>query len=349
MSNPTIHRYFGYESVVEIDAQTYEITSTGGKRGYAFQLDDARGQLRSLIEANLEDVPYARADAVDIQPGFIRVRVAVDGGREPDRSPRPKDIQSAITSVASDWNKMHARPSRTGGYLDGIQLGDSYIEAVTLPDAPTPEAWIADNTDAEDAPDGDAVAVIEEGEPDEWDADRDRHLPVTAVWPIEPDTYDPVESSDQFDDTVTAFEWGERDVDQFRQYVTREGKWGGEFRLTIAPTYLQVETMTRSLSQPPGWYVLRDLEPVLTRFNRKRPADAVNKGRTLQRPELQLGEGVYIGAGSDAPTAQSWIAARDLEDMDAEPFEPGPEPESNDDVADADEQPGGVLSRFGGG
>ncbi len=349
MHNPTIYRYYGYEAVVEIDAQTYEITSTDDSQGYAFQFDDARGQLRSLLKSRLEDVEYGRADAVDIQPGYLRARVAVDGGGEPTRSPRPKEILAAVAGVAGDWNKRHARPSQRGGYLDGLQVGDRYIEAVPLPDAPTPEAWISNrsNGDEDAVPlDSDVVAVIEDGEPAEWDADRDRYVPVTAVWPIKPETYDPVENPDQFDDTVTAFEWADRDIDQLRQYVTNGGRWGGDFRLTIAPNYLQVETATRSLSQQPARYVLRDLGPDVERFNRRRPVDAVSKERELRRPELQLGDEMYIGVASGGSHAGEWIAARDLGDIDGETFAPAPESDG-EDVA-PDESSGGVLSRLGG-
>lgn len=338
-----LHRQLTFDVTIAIDPASYTLTETGDDVGYAFRFEEERERLLSMAESALADVPNATVDAVDAHPGYLRGRVNVGTVRPP---PAPADVGSALASVARRWNEEHARPTADGnGYLDGLILGDRFTQALLPTGGTSPEEWIAENcehpeADAAPDPSDGPIFVIEEGDPDPdtWDLSWERYQPITVVVPVLPETWDPVETPDKYDDTVTAFGWAEEDRAQLREYVEDRGRWGGTFRLTVAPHYLRVDTLSRSTRNAPTQVLLPELERVIDRFNLKAPVVAEGPGgRLLHRPELQLGDTAYIGATDAEGRADVWITERGLGDVSGTPTEPVPEPAPDGGEADTDD------------
>lgn len=351
MFTTNIDRHLGYRVAAEIDPRTYRHTATAEGVDHAFRFTDtAQNQLRVITERALDSVSRVSIESVDIRPGFIQGSIHLSPTRGRRQAPAPKRLMAALSTVAPTFNEQHATPTEDGdGYLDGFYLGERYIEAVRPEDAPTPEEWATatcEPSEADTAPDpSDApIAVIETGEPTAWDAEADRHVPITAILPIEPETYHPVKGSDTPDAETAAFRWAAADVDRFREHVETGGRWGGDFRLEIHPSHIRVDTLSRSLSHTPTAFILGDLEQVVGRFNQRRRVIEESGGRALRRPELQVGDVVYIGAASTEGRAAEWIDARDLRAVDGTPPAPDPKPER--DADDNAEERTGLLGRL---
>lgn len=346
-----IHRHLTYEVTTEIAVQSYERTYTDdGAVPYALRFEDARASLARLVEAAVAEAGLELA-GLDVEPGYIRATVRPAGGMWPEGGIAPTDVQAAFHGIASAYNRRHATEGADGTYLDGLRLGKTFIAAVPPEDGLTAEAFIEEyctppETEAP-GPADEPVFVVEEGDPTAAPTvEADRHLPVSVVVPIGPETYAEEGVADQFSDETMAFEWSEADIEQFRQYVDRWGRWGSDFRLAVFPHYIRLDLRTGSLSKSPSAAALPSLKRIINTFNVKRPRQVENaRPADGLRPELETGleEAVYVGTiATDAPT-EAWVDARDLDAVDGESFDPEPEPEP-----EAGDDRDGVLGYFTG-
>lgn len=341
----TVGRELYYEITLEIDPESYQRTYTDD-HGHCWRYEESKGQLAGVVERAISRETNASLEALDISPGFLRARVS------PDRDgTRPKNVVSSLARVEATWREEFAKHV-DGEPVDDITFsGDRLTEVVRSEDSAGPEGFIEDvctpapDDVPEGAPDPGVGPVVELGpgvEPPDVPAD-DRHLPVTAVVPIDPETYREV-SADRLDDTTWKFVWDDDAVNQFRRFVDRT-RWHADWLLSVHPYYLRVDTLSGSMAKTPAEATVGELEPVVRQFNSHRPVlDVQPAGSDVaQRPELQVDRVAYVGATTTAAATDDWIRARGLEERTGEPVDP-PEPDPAPDGGDGD---GGLLGSLG--
>lgn len=337
-------RAYALQAVQAIDPQSYEITRDAEGVAHTLQLDEETGDRLEATVRNSVKVKDGRLDAVDVTPGGVRVVVEPSPGRSSiDLSPLA--VERAVREATSSYNEQYATPEAgSDGYLDGIEDGPRYVEAVRPSDAPAPEEWLADHVDRDAYPDSDGAVVTVEAEdpPERADTPESPNLPLIGLWKIDAETYGPVSSSSRFNSATTSFEWDGAIEAQFREFVHSFGFTGPGWRVSVFPTHIRVALDSGSRSAHPSRPVFGPLETVVEHFNRKR-GDLSDDGEPEQRrPKLQLTDERYIGVRDPDGRAAEWIEARGLDDVTGDPVDP----EADADDEEEDPYSGGLLSRL---
>ncbi|WP_128906764.1 hypothetical protein [Halorubrum amylolyticum] len=331
----TVQRHYHYRAVAAIDPESYTPTDTGDGVGYAFRFTDpVREQLETLAADAIERETGATAVRVDAERGYVDavVRPALEGTTG-------SDILSALQGVASTWNRRHATADGDGGYLDPLRFGDRYLEAVRPEDGLTPEGFVDRYCDPPENLPADEPVLDLDGNADR-DRNPNRHLPVTCIVPIDPESYTVDRGSRN--EPVT-FEWGSEHTEQLRHKLQHGTNWSGDaYRVRVHPHYIRVDVDTGAIARPPIDALHPRIRNALQAFNvRRAPLGVDDTRREIRRPKLQVGDTVYIGSrtvdgrGDDA-------AAVALDAVDDTPPEDGPESDDSDD----DDDDGGILGRF---
>lgn len=337
-----------YETTLQIDPESYQRRYTDDA-GHCWRYEESRDQLAGLVERAISRGTNATLQDLEIEAGYVRARMS------PDRrdGTRPKNVVSALVQTSRSWREEYGTHSPDGECLDGIIFGDRLTEVVR-PGGSGPAAFIEEITPGPDdvpekAPDPGVGPVFELGpgvEPPDVPPD-DRHLPVTAVVPIDPETYREV-SADRLDDTTWTYEWTNDAVNQFRRFVDRT-RWNEDWLLSVHPYYLRVDILCGSMTKTPAEATIGELEPVVRSFNSHRPVleNVEPDGSDVaRRPELQVDRVAYVGATTTDAVTEEWIEAEGLDAVDGEPFDP-PDPEAVPDGGDGADGSGRLLDALG--
>jgi hypothetical protein len=335
----TVQRHYNYRAVVAIDRESYAVTRTGDGVGYRFTFTDtAREQLETLAADAIDRETNADAVRVDATAGYVDA--VVRPGRDGTTG---GDVRSALQGVAGEWNDRHATPGSDGRYLDGVRFGGWYLEAVRPENGLSPEDYVDRYCDPPATLPADEPVLELTGN---RDADRtpDRHLPMTCIVPILPESYT-VDRGGRND--PVAFEWGDEHAEQLRHKFKHGTGWNGTpYRVRVLPHYIRVDVDTGTTGRPPIAVAHGKIENALQSFNlSRRPLAVDDTRREIRRPRLQAGDTVYIGSRTVDGRADDVIAERELDTVD------GTRDAAPEDTADVDDDDGrddgGVFGLFG--
>lgn len=336
----------GYDAVLPIDPSIYEITEDARGRAYAFDMADAREDVADALDAVLDHA--TPVDAVEIEPGYLRVRVA------PPDPVKPTALLESLRSVASEYNRRYA----TAPDLDGLAFDSRrYLGTYRPTNAPDRETFLTRHVDADAVPDADGPM---------WTYDRDdagedvlppnQRCRYRIVLPFDPSMYEATTTLGGGPGTPPVRWDAEAVRTALRVTVEDTPAWPKRAentpRVAVYPGYVLVEHDTGSLRFDP----VQLAEKVATAFlgyNRYRNVDEERSTThsTQLHPPIVFDGNVYVAGRDPAHGADVWIADNDLDAVNGSPFDSEPEDtEADDDGNDTDTDDGsdGILSRFTG-
>lgn len=327
----------GYDAVIPIDPEIYEITEDARGRAYAFEMDDAaREDITDAVRAVLDD--SHAVERVEVESGYLRVRVA------PSDPVRPTALLNALRSVPDEYNRRHA----TAPELDGLYLSPERFLGTYRPEsAPDRDAFLSRRADARSVPDADGpVWSYRRDNGGEHILQPNQRCRYQIVLPFDPGMYEP--TTPIGGPGVPAVRWDDDAVrDALRVTVENIPPWPKRAkntpRIDVYPGYLLVDHNTDNLRAGPK-HLAESVATAFLRYNRARPVDEEHSSTHTTRPHppIAFRESAYIASRDLATGAEAWIADHDLDAVDGEPVAPTPEEDVPKEEADA----GGVLSRF---
>lgn len=315
----------GYDIVLPVDPAIYAISEDAAGRAYAFDMADARGALGEAIQAVLE---HPRdADRVEIEPGYIRVRIA------PSEPITPKAVVETLQSIPETYNQHNA----TASDLDGFAFDHRYYIGTYHPeDAPAQEPFLDTYGPGEDAPEYDGAIFTY----DDYDADdaapmADRQLRYDIVLPFDAEIYEPATAIGGYD--TPAVRWDADGVEEALQITAEDvPAWPGTARnllqIAVYPEYARLEYRSGSMTKGPERLVERTI-PAFLSYNRYRGVDEERStgGRQERHPPISFTADVYVAGVATDRSAEEYIDEHDLEAIDTDPMQDAdPEPDTGE-------------------
>jgi hypothetical protein len=299
----------GYDLVVEIGEESYELTRTGDGVGYAFRMNDETR--RRLADAVRSVVPNPRAvERFEIEPGYVRLRVDTAPGGDVTVG----DYHSALRHLEAEYNHRHASAH---GH-DELTLGGRYVATYQPEETVGAEAYIDRHTGDDRAPDSDGPILEETRDPDRQMAGR--RLSYRVVVLLDPVMYDPTEHS-------YPFEWDGPAVEKFAQLVEDRPRWPSTTRrVAVYPEHVVVDVDYGNLRTTPSGIgdVVRGALASYNSGSRGVHPDLGGQGKQVLMPQLELRETVHVEgrAPPDGEGADAWIEAAGVADVDGDPYTP---------------------------
>jgi hypothetical protein len=303
----------GYDAVIAIDPESYAVTEDAAGRAYAFDMDTARDAVEDLVRSAFGP---SDLDAVEVTPGYVRVRVRAD----PRDAVAPKAILETLRSTADEYTARHA----TDADLDGLAFDTrEYIGTYRPDDAPEQGPFLDAHAPTDVSPESDGPVFAYTREDADDAARADRQFRYRVVLPFDGSIYEQTTALGV--DGTPPVRWDPEPVqDVLRSTVGNLPPWPGRPKNTplveIHPTHAVVEHVTATLRDGP-----EDLAERIGRaflyYNRFRNVDDEHSTRNESQlhPPIKFDGRAFVRAGDTARDADDWIAEHALDAVDGSP------------------------------
>lgn len=315
----------GYDIAVAVDPESYEIVEDARGRAWAFEMDETTQ--RQLGEAVLEALPSgADPDAVEVQPGYVRVRIP-----KPDYDVQIHEIVSALRDAADIYNDRHADYADTTVAFSKDRFVGTYLPE----DRPDREAFLAREVDQETAPGADEpVWTYTREDAGEAALGADTRVAYRTFIAFDADAlYNPGRSN--YETITLAVEWDREEVhDHLRSVVEDPVPWPGDPRDTmprvaVYPTHVEMDFYGQNTGAPAA--VARKMRRAFLKYNRHRPIDDERSptNTKAKHPPVSFTGSAFVRALDQGKSAEEWIDEHGLDEIDGQPVDPDPDPEED--------------------